>query len=218
MTPGSAIADVAGRHPRPAALAGVTVTAIVVRGTIGGDERAWPYLLVYVVLLAVAALTAAGGRLSGRVVWSLSILGAVHVTCGLAVAPGTTDVSLYEHWLVDGSLKLDQVVHAGGTAVLTVAASQVLVGWFRPGPATHRARWCTAGLVAVGLGACNEVFEFAMALRIESLRIGDAANTGWDLAFNLAGAAAVVLCCSLAGPPVSRVAVSSASTSGRSVG
>lgn len=230
MTPGAAVVDVAARHPRPAALAALTIVAIVARGTVGADDRAWPYLVVFVVLVAVAAMAAAGGRLSRRVTWALAVLGAVHVVCGLAVAPGEVDVSLYEHWLVEGSLKIDQAVHALGTAILTVAAAQFLRPWFRDGASTHRPRWCVAGLVALGLGALNEVFEFLMALRVDNLRIGDASNTGWDLAFNLAGAAAVVLCAALAGPGgspgaspkispgVSPGRSSSASSSGRSVG
>ncbi|MDE0804081.1 MAG: hypothetical protein OSA99_12245 [Acidimicrobiales bacterium] len=218
MTPGAAVADVAARHPRPAALAAVTISAIVARGTAGGDDRAWPYLIVFTVLVAVAAMAATGGRLSRRVVWSLSALGAVHVTCGLAVAPGEVDVSLYEHWIVDGSLKVDQVVHAVGIAILTVASAQFVRPWFRDSAAAHRPRWCVAGVVALGLGALNEVFEFLMALRVDNLRIGDASNTGWDLTFNLAGAAAVVLCAVLAGPGVSPARSSSVSTSGRSVG
>lgn len=218
MTPGAAVVEAAARHPRPALLAATTLSAIVARGTIGGDDRAWPYLIVFTVLVAVAAMAAAGGRLSRRVTWALSLLGAVHVVCGLAVAPGEVDVSLYEHWLVDGSLKLDQVVHAFGTAVLTIAAAQFVLPWFRDDASSHRPRWCIAGLVALGLGAFNEVFEFLMALRVDDLRIGDASNTGWDLAFNLAGAAAVVLCTVLAGPEVSPDRSSSASSSGRSVG
>lgn len=226
MTPGAAVVDVAARHPRPAALVAVTIAAIVARGTGGGDDRAWPYLVVFTGLVAVAAMASARGRLSRRVVWALALLGAVHVTCGLAGAPGRIDVSLYEHWLVEGSLKLDQVVHAVGTAILTVAAAQFIRPWFRDGATIHRSRWCVAGLIALGLGALNEVFEFLMALRVDNLRIGDASNTGWDLAFNVAAAAAVVLCAVLAGPEVSRTndpgvspaRSSSVSSSGRSVG
>lgn len=204
MTPGAAVVVVAARHPRPATLAAVTISAIVARGTVGGDDRAWPYLIVFTVLVAVAAMAASGGRLPRRVVWALAVLGSVHVVCGLAVAPDAVDVSLYEHWIVDGSLKVDQVVHALGTAILTAAAAQVIRPWFRDTAGTHRPRWCIAGLVALGLGALNEVFEFLMALRVDTLRIGDASNTGWDLAFNLAGAAAVVLCAVLAGPEPDR--------------
>lgn len=222
MTPGAAIVDVASRHPRPAALAAGTVGAIVLRGTLGGDDRAWPYLLVFTVLVGVAAMASSGGRLSRPTVSALSVLGAVHVVCGLAVAPGEVDVSLYEHWLVEGSLKVDQLVHAVGTGVLTVAAAEFVRPWFRDGP-FRRQQWCLAGLTALGLGALNEVFEFVMALRVDNLRIGDAANTGWDLAFNLAGAGAVVLYACLAGPRetesgVSPARSSSASSSGRSGG
>lgn len=190
--------DVAGRHPRPAVLAVATCVAIVARGTVGGDERAWPYLLVFAVLAAAVAMVAADGRLSRHVVWALAVLGAVHVVCGLAVAPGETDVSLYEHWVIDGALKLDQLVHACGTAAVTVAIAEILGRAMLPTAA--RLRWVMAGLAAIGIGALNEVFEFVMAQRIDSLRIGDGANTGWDLVFNLAGAAAVVLAACLANP------------------
>lgn len=217
MSPGLAIAEVSARHPRAAALVGLTIGGVVAKGAVSGDPRAWPYAIVLTVVTAAVAMVAAGGRLSGRVVGGFAALAACHAVGGLALAPGTDDVSLYEHWIVDGVLKFDQAVHAAGTALITVAMAELLACWLRP--EARRLRWVLAALLACGIGALNEVFEFVMAQRIETLRIGDGANTGWDLVFNLVGAAAVVAFAALAGPDRADDAeVRDASYAGRSVG
>jgi hypothetical protein len=49
--------------------------------------------------------------------------------------------------------------------------------------------------MACGMGALNELVEFFFGLNNADFHAGGLANTGWDLAFNLAGAviAAVLL-------------------------
>lgn len=206
--PGAAIADVAERHPRVAVLAAANLATVAAVGAFG-NQRAWPYLLVLVGVTVAAAVAGAGGRLGGRTLAALAGLGSVHAVCGLVPAPDRPGESFYEHWLVTGVVKVDQVVHAGGTAILTVAAAQLLGRWLRA-ETGRRLRWTLALGLALGLGALNEVFEFLMAQRIDGLRIGDGANTGWDLVYNLAGGALVWVVACTAQPSVdSDVAVGS---------
>lgn len=201
-----AVIDVHARHPRVVVVAAATLGGVVAKAVIGGDNRAWAYAVVLAGVCAIGALVGAHGRLSGRTLALLVGLGIVHVVGGLAPNPGQPGVSFYEYWVVDDVLKVDQLVHAGGSAIVAVAFAELLVRWLNPATTTRRLRWVLAGLMACGVGALNEVFEYLLSLRLDHLRVGDAANTGWDLVFNLAGVIAV------------GVAGCAAAPAGRSVG
>lgn len=45
-----------------------------------------------------------------------------------------------------------------------------------------------AALMGMGLGAINEVIEFAIAMNVEGHGVGGYVNTGWDLVCNMTGA------------------------------
>ncbi|MBN1477215.1 hypothetical protein JXA47_10715, partial [Candidatus Sumerlaeota bacterium] len=47
-------------------------------------------------------------------------------------------------------------------------------------------------LAGMGLGAMNEVVEFAATQSIAEVNVGGYENTGWDMVFNLIGCAVAV--------------------------
>ncbi len=190
MTPGQALVDVGTRHPR---LARATVGWLALAAgvpIVRSDGRVWPYLVVLLGLTVVVAMVGARGRLGRRTLGGLSALGALHAVGGLAPGPG--DAPFYDTWLVSGVLRYDQLVHGVGSAIVALAAFEVLGGLVDRERCSDRLRaWLAAGLTC-GLGAANEVLEFVSAQRIPDLHVGDGANTGWDLVFNLGGVLAFV--------------------------
>jgi len=141
--------------------------------------RLRPYLQVVAVLVALTALADRAAQFSKPMVAALSSVAIVHLIGGLMTPIGDAP-TFYETWLIPNVLKFDQLAHLYGSAVLTVACA-------------HLARGAAllplvAGLMACGLGALNELIEFLFGLNNPNFYAGGMENTGWDLAFNLAGA------------------------------
>ncbi len=149
--------------------------------------RLRPYLQVVAVLVVLTALADRAAHFSRPMVGALSSVAIVHLVGGLMTPVGNAP-TFYETWLIDGVLKFDQLAHAYGSAVITVACARLVVGLLGP-PKAHR--WglaFVAALMACGIGALNELVEFLFGLNNANLHAGGLENTGWDLAFNLLGA------------------------------
>ena len=148
------------------------------------------YIIVMLVLIAAVAALHARVRLSGGALWCLSIWGLAHMAGGL-VPVGEPGV-LYSLWLIPGKLKYDQVVHAYGFAVATwvcwegLRARLVAIG--DPRPTLGTAALCV--LAGMGLGALNEIVEFAATQLMPETNVGDYVNNATDLVFNAMGATA----------------------------
>jgi uncharacterized membrane protein YjdF len=169
------------------AVAGATLMMTAIALVRHDAARLRPYLQVVLVLVVATSLADRAAHFSRRMVWALASVVIVHLIGGLMV-PLDGAPTFYETWLIDGVLKFDQLAHAYGTGVLTVACSQLVVGLL--GSSTRRG-WglgFVAALMACGLGALNELVEFLFGLGNANLHAGGIENTGWDLAFNLAGA------------------------------
>jgi len=134
---------------------------------------------------------------SGVVLWGLAVWGFLHMAGGTVPIPrefmastvpdeGTRNV-LYNFRAFAWTPKYDQVTHAFGFGVATLAAWEALRsaagGALRPSWGVRFALVC-AGM---GLGAINEVVEFVAVLTIPNTNVGGYENTGWDLISNLAG-------------------------------
>jgi len=108
---------------------------------------------------------------------------------------------LYNWWVIPPDrLKFDQVVHAYGFGLTTVACWQSLRQAFAGRGVGVRPTFglltlCVAG--AMGFGAANEVIEFFATLLIPETNVGGYENTGWDLVANAVGAtvAGVLIFC-----------------------
>ena len=174
----------------------VYAAAFTVFAAAAGDRRVIAYLVVLGITGSIARRAHRTARFTPPVQWALSLSGLAHLVGGLM--PG--DPVFYETWLVPGVLKYDQVVHAGVSAVLTVAAWQLVGAWIDEARCTPTARAVLAALVALGLGALNEGVEFLSALRFHDAFVGGLENTGWDLVFNGFGVAAAALWLALSTP------------------
>lgn len=149
--------------------------------------RLRPYLQVVAVLVALTVWADRTAKFSRPMVWALTSLAILHLVGGLMTPLGNAP-TFYETWLVHGVLKFDQVVHAYGSAVLTVACAHIVVGALGDTVRRGAGLALVAALMACGLGALNELVEFLFGLSNTHLHAGGLENTGWDLAFNLAGA------------------------------
>lgn len=150
------------------------------------NPRLWPYLEVVAVLVILTSLADRAAHFSRALVGALTVLIVAHLAGGLL--PSLADApTFYETWLIPGALKFDQLVHGYGGLVLTLACARLAVGLLGQ-PKPHP--WAlpfVALLMAQGLGALNELIEFLFGLSNANLHAGGLENTGWDLAFNLAG-------------------------------
>jgi hypothetical protein len=121
----------------------------------------------------------------GVTAWALS-----HLAGGLIGLDG--DRVLYNAVLAP-HLRYDNVVHFFGFGVAGVGAWEALgsrLGCRDPAPV---AAGITVWLFGMGIGALNEVVEFAIALNVEESNIGGYLNTGRDLVANMLGAAVAAL-------------------------
>lgn len=164
------------------------------------DRRVIAYLVVLTVTATLAHRADRTAHFSGPVAWALSLSGLAHLVGGLLPSPQPGAAVFYETWLVPSVLKYDQVVHAGVSAVLTVAAWQLVGAWIDEDRCSHAARAGLAAFVALGLGALNEAVEFLSALRFDDAFVGGFANTGWDLVFNAFGITGAALWLALSAP------------------
>jgi hypothetical protein len=180
------------RHPAAVATFAAYTAAFCAFAGSRSDGRLWAFLLVLAVVYLAVCLTERAARLSRGVVWGLAGLGLAHLCGGLLPSP-TGALTMYETWLLPGVLKYDQCVHFAGSVVATFVAWQLLGRYLDLGRTSAAVQAQLAAVVGLGKGAVNEVFEFLAAASIPGMVIGDGANTGWDLVFNLAGVAAAAV-------------------------
>ena len=164
--------------------------ATVVAITKGNTEFVF-YIVAMVVMIAVVVVVHRRVQLHAATLWCLTAWGAAHMAGGLMPIPeswprGAEGAVLYNLWLIPDFLKYDQLTHAYGFGVCT------WVCWQGIAAATGKTRptfglLTLAVLAAIGLGAMNEVIEFAATLSMPETNVGGYRNTGWDLVSNLVG-------------------------------
>ncbi|RMH30591.1 MAG: hypothetical protein D6693_00115 [Planctomycetota bacterium] len=153
------------------------------------------YLAVMLALVGLIFIVDRRAALPAPLAWALSVWGLLHVAGGSVPAPaGLTDPEgqpvLYSMWIVRGALRYDHVVHAYGFGVATLvceAAVRPLLA--RPGRVSAGLAVGVA-LMGLGLGAVNELVEFAATRILPETNVGGYENTGWDLVANTVGASA----------------------------
>jgi uncharacterized membrane protein YjdF len=192
MPPGRAIGALARRQPAPFAALGVTVSIFVISSLARSDGRLWAFLVVVAVVVAAVAIADATARFSTRLLWALTALAGAHLAGGLLPSPSGAP-TFYETWIVSGLLKYDQAVHFAGSALATAVAWQLLGRYLDPTRASAVVQAQLAAAIALGKGALNEVIEFIASVAGQHVIIGDGANTGWDLVFNLGGVVAAAV-------------------------
>ncbi len=142
-------------------------------------------------------------RFTAWVLWGLSAWGLLHLLGGTVPVPArflepNSLNTLYNLRLHPDAPKYDQVVHAFGFFVSTLASWQAMAAFTRGSGGSLRPTigpLICAVLAGMGLGAVNEVIEFVATRVMPGTNVGGYVNTGWDLVSNLTGcvlAAAVI--------------------------
>ena len=159
------------------------VIAFVAYGLAAKSRLTVAYGVIVVGLGVVIAAIHMRVRFSRNVLWAFAIWGLLHMAGGL-IEFDSEDVLYNVDWGIP-VVRYDRLVHAFGFGAATVACWQALrnrVGVARATTAAAVLMW----LAGMGVGALNEVVEFAMSQATET-NVGGFVNTGWDMIFNTIG-------------------------------
>jgi hypothetical protein len=183
-----------------AVFVGTYMTAAIILAAIN-----WNYEFVFygvILLLEMAGVWYLDRRvrLPTAVLWALAIWGLVHMVGGTMPIPESVTepgrpLVLYNLRLHPSLPKYDQVVHAYGFFVSTLAAWRALVVGSAGTITARFGPLLAVVLIGVGLGGTNETIEFIATRIMPGTNVGGYENTGWDLVSNFVGCllAAVVL-------------------------
>lgn len=184
------------RPPFPtgvAVFAGVYVLGFGGLAIFQGNSEFIFYLVIMLILIGTVYWIHTRVGFSRPVLWLLAVWGLLHMaggTVGVPVEWAETDKDsavLYSLRPWPFLPKYDQVTHAFGFFVATLAAGEALVAATRP-ERIGIGFAAACALVGVGLGAVNEVIEFVAVLILPETNVGGYLNTGWDLVANSLGA------------------------------
>ena len=124
------------------------------------------------------------------VLWGLSLWALLHL---LGASVHISGDVLYNVMIIRLSgnypvFRYDQFVHTVGFGVATLTIFYVL----KPLLKTETRKWWSLSIVVVsaglGIGAFNEIVEFAATVLVPETNVGGYVNTALDLVFNLVGA------------------------------
>lgn len=162
--------------------------------SIGNYEFLWyiGVLLFFVVLIGV---TLQRTKFDYFILCALSLWGFLHMAGGGIRVGESVLYALRIFTVYSGGpefyiLKFDQVVHFYGFLVCTVIVHHLLAPKLK---APARVEYFVAALASMGLGALNEIVEFAAVVFFPSTGVGGYYNTALDLVFNMLGAFAGIL-------------------------
>jgi putative membrane protein len=171
-------------HPRLAAFTVGYLAVFLVVGIVVGSDVAIPYVVLIAALIVLVCRLEQRYGLGTVCLWGLSLWGLGHLAGGIIPLDG--DRTLYNAVLPIELFHFDRLVHFFGFGFATLACGQVLRRWL-PGEVVTRPAAVLVVLAGLGVGAVNEIFEFAATLLLPETNVGGYLNTGWDLVFDLAG-------------------------------
>lgn len=177
-------------HPVLTAFSLSYLIGFTIYGLARGSSEALVYLIAVGLVMAFVARLYGRTGLSRGVLWALSAWGIAHMAGGL-IPVG--DGVLYNQPLGFDLIRYDRVVHAFGFGAATVAGWQVLRSWVRAPQAISGGLAVVVALTGMGIGALNEVLEFAATRMQADTNVGGYDNTGWDLVANMTGAFAAAI-------------------------
>lgn len=163
-----------------------------------GYRRNYEFLLyvgVIIFFLVVIALTNDRVRYPLPILWGLVGWAVLHM-CGGGIPVG--DGVLYGVMLVPLSDKLpifryDQFVHIVGFGVATLLMDHLLRPLLRPDLKRWTAFSIVVTMAGLGVGALNEIIEFAATVLVPETGVGGYTNTALDLVADLVGAVLAVI-------------------------
>lgn len=187
------------RHPRMAIFTVAYTLAALARTAATGNLEFLLYIMHMLILVGLVMWADRRARFSPGVLWGLSLWGFLHLAGGTVSVPvemaqvSDADKShavLYGLWLIPPDrFKYDNLVHAYGFFIATLALWQSLRRFLAPGARLSLAFAVTLVCAGMGLGAVNEIIEFAATRLLPRTGVGDYANNALDLVYNAIGAA-----------------------------
>ena len=192
------------------AVLATTLAYIAVFGAIfmstGNREFLW-YVITLLILVALVGVGQRKAAFPSAILWSLSLWGFVHMAGG-GVPVG--DSVLYAHVVLPifqaGEvvfLRYDQLVHFYGFAITAWLLWHLLRRHF-PEMDGSTSIYVFAALGSMGLGAVNEMIEFAAVVMFPQTNVGGYVNTALDLVFNAGGATAAMVIAAISVAPGKR--------------
>lgn len=154
-----------------------------------GDTEFTRYLIILLIAAIFLAIYRNQLPLPVWLLWLLSITGLLHLLGG-TVSVGGDVLYAYVPFHIENPfgltiLKYDQITHAFGSGVATLAVFAFL----------REARGISLGtiglvafLAALGVGAINEIIELHVKLTVPDSGVGGYYNNALDLVFNAVGA------------------------------
>jgi uncharacterized membrane protein YjdF len=186
------------QHPALAIFVVAYVAAAGIRCAATGNNEFLLYVAQVGVLATLVIWAHQRANFGPLVLWSLGIWGFLHLAGGtVPVPPGMAQINdadqtkavLYGFWFIRGWFKYDNLVHCFGFFAATLAVARALEPFLDASVRSRLALWviiCTAGM---GLGATNEMIEFAATVMFPETNVGDYRNNALDLCWNALGAA-----------------------------
>lgn len=189
-----AFASLVRREPVVFAFTLVATAVFTVVGVVRHQSFLWIYLPALVASVGIVVwIDHRWGPIPRFLLWMLSVWAALHLAGGLAANPtGKTEI-LYGMWIIDGSLRYDQLVHGFGIA----AATATLITAARESDRPVLWGFALGQLV----GVVNEVAENIFAVFVADSNVGDAVNTAWDLGWHVIGGLIAALWIAARGVP-----------------
>ncbi len=175
------------RHPVLAGATAAYIVAWTVYGLVVGARLAVPYIVIVAGLAAAIAAADAKVHFSRLVLIGFAIWGFGHLAGGLVALDGPGDRILYNAVFLRWG-HFDNVVHAIGFGTAGIAVWEATRKWLPASPGHPLGTALVVGLLGQGVGAFNEVVEFA-ASHLFATNVGGYENTGRDLVANLLGSA-----------------------------
>ena len=182
------IAGGARRHPIVAGVVAAYNVAWTVYGVVAGSRLAAPYIVIVAGLALVIAAADAKVHFSLLVLVGLAIWGFGHLAGGLVPLDGPGDRILYNAVFLRWG-HFDNVVHAIGFGTAGIAVWEATRSWLPAQPGHPLGIALVVCLLGQGVGAFNEVIEFAASHLLAATNVGGYENTGRDLVANLLGTA-----------------------------
>jgi hypothetical protein len=167
-------------------VAAIAIVGFGLFGAVTGAGQTAIYVLTVALLGVVVVRLDRRVRFSDLVAVGLTGWAVAHMAGGLIGLEG--DRVLYNAELAP-HLRYDTVVHFFGFGVAGIATWEALAPRLMRRSPPSLAAGITVWLFGMGIGALNEVVEFAIALNVEESNIGGYLNTGRDLVANMLGAA-----------------------------
>lgn len=168
----------------------------------GNREFLW-YIVTLLVLVALVGVGQRKAAFPAPILWALSLWGFVHMAGG-GVPVG--DTVLYGHVVLPvlqaGELVLlryDQLVHFYGFSITAWLLWHLLRRHY-PDMDGRMSIYVFATLGSMGLGAVNEMIEFAAVLMFPQTNVGGYVNTALDLVFNAGGAITAMVIVAILAP------------------